>query len=171
MSNVFSYVANVTGYKNLNISGPAIPLTNATADIPGPLSMSHRSHPLPPLLLFIYETFSSSVFLTPDPEFYVPFTAPNVNASGAGGGSVFLAPGLNLSIQPSTLPPPVNLTALNEDVPSAGEGGTSSNSTASGAPSPSTTGANGTHSSASKLVEDVVKVSSLLFVVVFLLSS
>lgn len=110
MSNVFSFVADVTKYKNVNVSGSAIPFTNATGDIPGPLN----------------------------PEFYVPFPAPNVNASGAGGGPVFLGPGLNTSTQPFTLPPPVNLTALNQTVPAAGLG---TSSPSGSVPSPTSGGA------------------------------
>lgn len=38
MSNVFEFVANVTGYRNLDVRGADIPLTNITGTIPGPLS-------------------------------------------------------------------------------------------------------------------------------------
>ncbi|KAI0039224.1 hypothetical protein FA95DRAFT_1528662 [Auriscalpium vulgare] len=107
LSNVFSFVADATGYKNLNISGAAIPLTNATGTIPGPLNAN----------------------------FYVPFTAPNVSATGAGGGPVFIAQGLNVNLTAATAPAPVNLTAANETVPALGPiGGTSA------APSPSGSG-------------------------------
>ncbi|KAI0069467.1 hypothetical protein K474DRAFT_1670815 [Panus rudis PR-1116 ss-1] len=107
MSNVFAFIANATGYKNLNVSDVEIPLTNATTTIPGPLN----------------------------PNLYVPFAAPNTNASGAGGGPVFIGPGMNTSITPDTLPPPVDLTALNQTVPWSGYGVTfATNSTS---PSPS----------------------------------
>jgi hypothetical protein len=89
MSNVFSFVANTTGYKNLDISDADIPLTNLTTTIPGPLN----------------------------PDFYVPFVAPNISAIGAGGGPVFVAPGLNTSFTATVAPAPVNLTALNLTVP------------------------------------------------------
>ena len=56
--------------------------------------------------------------LLPDPELYVPFLAPNSTAVGAGGGPVFLGQGVNTSLTPATAPPPVNLTALGEEVPS-----------------------------------------------------
>jgi len=109
VSNVYGFVADAVGYQNINVTGNAIPLTNITGTIPGPLN----------------------------PQFYVPFAAPNVNASGAGGGPVFIAPGLNTSITPGTLPPPVNLTAKGQSVPAAGL----ANATASGsAPGPSGTG-------------------------------
>ncbi len=48
---------------------------------------------------------------------YVPFTAPNTSAVGAGGGPVFVAPGLNTSFTAAVAPAPVNLTALNQTVP------------------------------------------------------
>ena len=38
MSNVFSFVADITGHKNVNVSASSIPLTNVTGNIPGPLS-------------------------------------------------------------------------------------------------------------------------------------
>ena len=92
MSNVYSFVANATGYVNNNISGSEIPLTNASGTIPGPLNQN----------------------------LFVPFLAPNVSAVGAGGGPVFIAPGLNTSLTTANAPTPVNLTALNETVPASG---------------------------------------------------
>jgi len=89
VSNVYKFIADVIGYKNLDVSGNDIPLTNLTGDIPGPLNA----------------------------QFYVPFSAPNLNATGAGGGPVFVASNLNKSLTPETLPAPVNLTALNQTVP------------------------------------------------------
>jgi hypothetical protein len=50
----------------------------------------------------------------------VPFTAPNTSAVGAGGGSVFVSPGMNTSFTAAVAPAPVNLTALNQTVPAAG---------------------------------------------------
>ena len=49
----------------------------------------------------------------------MPFLAPNVTAVGAGGGPVFVGAGVNLSLTAATAPPPENLTALGEEVPSA----------------------------------------------------
>jgi hypothetical protein len=92
LSNVFSFVANATGYTNVDISGDAIPLTNATGTINGPLN----------------------------PNQYVPFTAPNTSAVGAGGGSVFVSPGMNTSFTAANAPAPVNLTQQNKTVPASG---------------------------------------------------
>jgi len=92
LSNVFSFVANATGYKNMDISGSQIPLLNTSGTTPGPLN----------------------------PNRYVPFTAPNTSAVGAGGGPVFIGPGLNTSFTAAVAPAPVNLTARNETVPWAG---------------------------------------------------
>lgn len=103
MSNVYSLVASATGYKNINISAADIPFTNASGTIPGPLN----------------------------PNLYVPFTAPNTSAVGAGGGAVFLAPGLDTNLTAANAPAPVNLTAQNQTVPAAGSA--SSTSTAPGA--------------------------------------
>jgi hypothetical protein len=50
----------------------------------------------------------------------VPFTAPNTSAVGAGGGSVFIASGLNTSFTAAVAPAPVNLTAQNKTVPWSG---------------------------------------------------
>ncbi|KAH9980736.1 phosphoesterase family-domain-containing protein [Russula compacta] len=91
LSNVFSFVANATGYTNLDVSANNV-LTNITGTIPGPLNG----------------------------DYYVPFTAPNTSAVGAGGGSVFVASGLNKSFTAAVAPGPVNLTAQNKTVPWAG---------------------------------------------------
>ncbi|KAI9462666.1 phosphoesterase family-domain-containing protein [Russula earlei] len=82
LSNVFSFVAEATGYTNVNVSSNDI-LTNATGTIPGPLN----------------------------PVLYVPFTAPNTAAVGAGGGPVFIGPGMDTSFTVAVAPSPVNLTA------------------------------------------------------------
>ena len=92
MANVYSLVAAVTGYQNANVSGSKIPLTNITGTIPGPLN----------------------------PEFFVPFLAPNLTAVGAGGGPVFVAPGLNTNLTTADAPAPVNLTAMHQMVPASG---------------------------------------------------
>ena len=68
---------------------PAPALLNLTGTIPGPLN----------------------------PEYYVPFSAPNLNATGAGGGPVFQGPGLNTALSAASLPAPVNLTAQGLDTP------------------------------------------------------
>jgi len=91
LSNVFSFVAAATGYTNVKASSSEV-LTNATGTIPGPLN----------------------------PELYVPFTAPNTSAVGAGGGSVFVAPGMNTSFTAAVAPAPVNLTQQNKTLPWSG---------------------------------------------------
>jgi len=86
VSNVFSLVANVTGYKNTDVPTDQIPMTNLTGIFPGPLN----------------------------PNSYVPFTAPaNQSAIGAGGLGVLILSGLNISFTPSAAPAPVNLTSQN----------------------------------------------------------
>ncbi|KAN0135813.1 Phosphoesterase family domain containing protein [Lactarius tabidus] len=92
LSNVYSFVANATNYTNLDISAADIPLTNLTGNIPGPLNA----------------------------RYYVPFTAPNTSAVGAGGGPVFIGPGLNTSFTAANAPAPVNLAAQNQTVPASG---------------------------------------------------
>ena len=76
-------MANATGYTNLAIFGADIPMTNLTGNIPGPLNT----------------------------QYYVPFTAPNTSVVGAGGGPVFVAPGLDTNLTAASAPAPVNLTA------------------------------------------------------------
>jgi hypothetical protein len=104
VSNVFSLVANTTGYQNVNVTADQIPLTNLTGVFAGPLNA----------------------------EQYVPFLAPNANAVGAGGGPVFIADGVNMDLNASTAPPPENLTAMGQLVPSEV-------TTSSAAPGPATT--------------------------------
>lgn len=92
LSNVFSVVANVTGYKNVDVPQAQRPPTNETGIFPGPLNG----------------------------DAYVPFTAPtNQSAIGAGGQGVLLLSGLNKSYTPSVAPAPVNLTAEGQLVPAA----------------------------------------------------
>ncbi|KAF8532168.1 phosphoesterase family-domain-containing protein [Gautieria morchelliformis] len=92
LSNVYSFVAEKTGYQNLNITGAEIPLLNISGLTPGPLNQN----------------------------LFVPFLAPNLTAVGAGGGPVFVAPTLNTSLTTANAPAPVDLTALGETVPSSG---------------------------------------------------
>ncbi|KAI0691070.1 phosphoesterase family-domain-containing protein [Cytidiella melzeri] len=121
LSNVFSLVANTTGYKNNGLSGSdneSFPLLNLTGVFAGPLNA----------------------------ELYVPFLAPNTSAFGAGNGSVFVATGagLNLSMTASNAPAPVNLTALNETVPASGprvNGSDDQNATSSSGGSGTSSGA------------------------------
>lgn len=55
-----------------------------------------------------------------NPGLYVPFTAPNTSAVGAGGGSVFVGPGMDTSFTAAVAPPPVNLTQQNKTLPWSG---------------------------------------------------
>jgi hypothetical protein len=55
-----------------------------------------------------------------NPNLYVPFTAPNTSAVGAGGGSVFIGTGLNTSFTAAVAPSPVNLTQENKTLPWSG---------------------------------------------------
>lgn len=84
-SDVFSFVADKTGYQNNDLTGssPNLPLLNITKTIPGPLN----------------------------PQYYVPYLAPNTSATGGGDGPTFVAPGTNMSLNASDAPAPVNLTA------------------------------------------------------------
>ena len=103
LSNVFSFVAAATNYTNLNVSSDSV-LTNATGTINGPLN----------------------------PNQYVPFTAPNTSAIGAGGGPVFISPGMNTSFTAAVAPAPVNLTEKNQTVPWSGPRNSSNADTNSG---------------------------------------
>ena len=82
---------------------------------------------------------SQFVFRLEDPDLYIPFAAPNANATGAGGGPVFLGPGLNISVTPESLPKPVNLTEARQSVPASGYG----NITGPGVPAPTASGSTG----------------------------
>ncbi|KAF8557383.1 hypothetical protein OG21DRAFT_1505322 [Imleria badia] len=81
VSNVFSFVANATSYQNNNLTTKGLPLMNLTGTIPGALN----------------------------PVAYVPYLAPNIDSVGAGGGPTFVAPNVNMSLNASTAPAPVNL--------------------------------------------------------------
>ncbi|KAF7369669.1 Phosphoesterase-domain-containing protein [Mycena venus] len=89
VSNVFSFVADKTGYKNVKVPADQVPQFNQIGVVPGALSSIH----------------------------FVPFAAPDLKACGAGGGSVFTRPGLNTELTVALLPPPVNLLALNKTTP------------------------------------------------------
>jgi hypothetical protein len=115
LSNVYSFVANATGYTNLDVSAADIPLTNLTGNIQGPLNT----------------------------QYYVPFTAPNTSAVGAGGGPVFIASGLDTNFTTASAPAPVNLTAQNETVPWSGPRVATSSSTNSSTSSGKKSGAVG----------------------------
>lgn len=82
-SDVFAFVANATSYQNNNLTTDNLPLLNLTGTIPGALN----------------------------PVAYVPYLAPDVNSTGAGGGPTFVAPNVNMSLNVSSAPAPVNLSA------------------------------------------------------------
>ncbi|KAJ7085904.1 phosphoesterase family-domain-containing protein [Mycena epipterygia] len=88
-SNVFSFVAEKTGYKNVNVPASEVPQFNLTAVVPGALT---------------------SVA-------FIPFAAPNLYAKGAGGGTVFLRPGLDKELTTAKLPAAVDMLALNSTTP------------------------------------------------------
>ncbi|KAH8994216.1 hypothetical protein EDB92DRAFT_1850804 [Lactarius akahatsu] len=67
---------------------PTIPLTDITGMIQGPLNV----------------------------QYYVPTTAPNASAIGAGGGAVFVASGVDTSFPAASAPAPENLTAQGKTV-------------------------------------------------------
>ena len=48
-----------------------------------------------------------------NPQYYVPYLAPNTSAMGGGNGSTFVPNGTNLALNASDAPAPVNLTAAN----------------------------------------------------------
>jgi Phosphoesterase family len=84
MNNVFDWVAKTTGFKNQNVTGDAIPLTNLTGIFNGPFN----------------------------PDQTTLFYAPNdTNVIGAGGQAVLVKDGLDKSITLANVKP-VNMTAL-----------------------------------------------------------
>ncbi|KAK6969367.1 phosphoesterase family-domain-containing protein [Favolaschia claudopus] len=89
VSNVFAFVADKTGHKNVVLPPNEIPQFNLSAVVPGPLNSA----------------------------LFVPFSAPNLHARGAGGGSVLIRPGLDKTLTPDKLPKPVNMIALNRTTP------------------------------------------------------
>ena len=85
LPDVFDFVANVTGYQNNGLSARStLPLLNITGTYPGPLNA----------------------------EYYVPWLAPDTSGTGGGSGPTFIGNGVNLTLNPSTAPAPVNLTAM-----------------------------------------------------------
>ncbi|KAH9934149.1 phosphoesterase family-domain-containing protein [Fomitopsis serialis] len=85
----YTHYSCLSTNNGISANSSDIPLLNLTGTIPGPLN----------------------------PEYYVPFSAPNLNATGAGGGPVFKGPGLDTSLSAASLPAPVNLTAKGLDTP------------------------------------------------------
>ncbi|KAJ7182344.1 hypothetical protein C8R43DRAFT_1228803 [Mycena crocata] len=89
MSNVLSFVAEKTGYKNVHVPADKVPMFNLSGVVPGALTSAQ----------------------------FIPFAAPNLHARGAGGGSVLTRPGLNTKLTVASLPPPVNMLAVNRTTP------------------------------------------------------
>ncbi|KAJ7302138.1 phosphoesterase family-domain-containing protein [Mycena albidolilacea] len=89
VSNVFSFVAEKTGYKNVKLPAMDVPHFNNSAVVPGALTSAQ----------------------------FVPFAAPNLKAHGAGQGGVLTRPGLNEKLTVDKLPKPVNQLALNRTTP------------------------------------------------------
>ncbi|KAJ7110928.1 phosphoesterase family-domain-containing protein [Mycena epipterygia] len=89
VSNVFDFVAKKTGYKNVHVQPSEVPQFNLTGVVPGALTSAA----------------------------FIPFAAPNIHAKGAGGGPVFLRPGLDTSLTAAKLPAPVDRLALNSTTP------------------------------------------------------
>ncbi|KAJ7847832.1 hypothetical protein B0H14DRAFT_2356973, partial [Mycena olivaceomarginata] len=79
LSNVLSFIAAKTGYKNVQTVPGDVPQLNWRGVASG--------HP------------------PPSP----PFAVPNLKACGAGRGAVLMCPGLNTRLTSRSLPPPVNL--------------------------------------------------------------
>ncbi|KAJ7763328.1 phosphoesterase family-domain-containing protein [Mycena metata] len=89
VSNVFAFVAEQTGFQNTQVPVDHIPQFNLTGVASGALTSAN----------------------------FVPFAAPNLDASGAGSGGVFRRPGLDMTITDDNLPPPVDLSALDTATP------------------------------------------------------
>lgn len=89
LSDVFNFVANTTGYKNNGLNSKSeLPLLNLTGNIPGPLN----------------------------PDYFVPYLAPNTSATGGGDGPTFVANNINRTLNASDAPAPVNLTATSSAI-------------------------------------------------------
>ncbi|BGO88706.1 hypothetical protein NBRC10512_005152 [Rhodotorula toruloides] len=89
LANVYSWVANATGYQNngLTNSSSNLPLTNLTGIFPG---------------------FAND-------QMWTPILAPNMSAIGAGGGPVFAGNGTDTSL--TSWDQPINWTARGEPNP------------------------------------------------------
>ncbi|KAJ7676636.1 phosphoesterase family-domain-containing protein [Mycena polygramma] len=89
VSNVLAFVAEKTGYKNVQVPANQTPAFNLTGVAPGALNSAG----------------------------FTPFAAPNLHAHGAGGGGVLIRPGLNTKLTQSSLPPPDDIAARNGTSP------------------------------------------------------
>jgi hypothetical protein len=99
VANVFNLVASATSYRNNNLTASStdLPQLNITGTIPGPLN----------------------------PDYYVPYLAPNTNSTGGGNGTTFVASNVNTSLTPATAPAPVNISA--SPAPASSAAGLTSN--------------------------------------------
>lgn len=94
VANVFEIVANITSYQNNNLTGSStsLPQLNITGTIPGPLN----------------------------PDYYVPYLAPNTNGTGGGSGPTFVASNVNMSLNLGDAPAPSNISATSTTSSAAG---------------------------------------------------
>ncbi|KIY73976.1 hypothetical protein CYLTODRAFT_416625 [Cylindrobasidium torrendii FP15055 ss-10] len=90
MSNVFSFVADATGYSNKDVPEAEQPLLNLTEIYAGPLNA----------------------------EIYIPFWAPDTSVEGAGGGKVFVSPELDTTVTIDKLPSPEKVEISPFELPS-----------------------------------------------------
>lgn len=97
VANVFDLVASVTSYHNNNLTASStLPELNITGTIPGPLN----------------------------PDYYVPYLAPNTNGTGGGSGQTYVASNVNTSLTSASAPAPVNISA---SMPASSAAGLTSN--------------------------------------------
>jgi hypothetical protein len=115
VANVFQFVADATGYKNVKVDAAQRPQLNLTGIFAGPLNS----------------------------EMYTPFVAPNMSAHGAGGGKVVVRAGLDAS--QTSAGAPQNLTGGSPWMNKTAVGGkaATANSTGPGSGSSSSTGKSG----------------------------
>jgi hypothetical protein len=109
VSNVFSFVASKTGYTNIFIPAAEAPQFNLTAVVPGALS----AFSLPPCLIKLDGAQPVHSFIPTASDAFVAFAAPNLTSPRG----VLTRPGLDKTLTPARLPPPVNLRALNRTTP------------------------------------------------------
>lgn len=106
MSNVFSFVADASGYSNKDVPEAEQPLLNLTEIYAGPLSM------------YFYLLFAAVANKSVDAEIYIPFWAPDTSVEGAGGGAVFVSPELDTAVTIDKLPSPEKVETSPFELPS-----------------------------------------------------
>jgi hypothetical protein len=97
VSNAFSFVAEKTSHKNVNVPANQTPQLNLTGVAPGALSAF--SSFLPSFSLQILTAYHV------DSTNFVSFAASNLKVHGAGSGGVLARPGLNEKLTPEKPPP------------------------------------------------------------------